>query len=129
MIHELSVEKFLRQVVGKLEELEKEVVLQNPNTSTTFPCYVVQTPLIQDKLTEDSKPLKQRIQLSVEQWANKKYDALKMLDLATKKLRELNFTVTNMLLDTYDDVTKKYRIAVNYEVNYNALYNSLERVR
>lgn len=129
MIYELKTEDFMKEIVKKIEELNKEVVLQNPNTSSKFPCYVVQTVLIQDKLTEDGIPIKQRLQISIEQWASKKYDVLKMLDQVKTKLRDLNLTITNTSLDTFDEVTKKYRLVTSYEVNYNGLYNSLELVR
>lgn len=129
MISRLKLEDFTRLVVRKIEELNKEVVLNNPNGDSIFPCYLVQTPLCRDILTEDSIPVRQGYSIAIEQWTDKKYDALKMSDEVDLKLRELNFTRTNTLLDTFDDITKKYRLIVNYEVNYNGLYNSFELIR
>lgn len=129
MIIELKLKDFTTLIVNKLEELSVEVALQNPTSESKFPCYIVQTPLRQDKKTDEGVPVKQRYSIAVEHWASKKYDVMSMSDETDVKLRELNFTRTGTLLDTFDEITKKYRLITNYEVNYNGLYNSFELVK
>jgi len=129
MISRLELKDFVVLIVNKLKEQGEEVVLQNPSADSIFPCRVVQTPLRQDKLSDDGIPVKQRYSIAIEHWANKKYDVMAMADSTDVKLREFNFMRTNTLLDTFDDVTKKYRLVTIYEVNYNGLYNSFELIK
>ena len=61
--------------------------------------------------------------VSIEEWADKKYEVMKMMDETSEKLRELNIIKNNNDNDIFDDITKKYRLISSYEVIYDGLYN------
>lgn len=125
----MKTEDFVRLVVNKLEELAEEVVLQNPTAESIFPCRVVQTALSNVDLTENSTPIEQTFQISVEHWAEKKYECMKMADETDTKLAEYNMVRVQTTPDILDDITNKYRLITTYEVKYNALYNCFKIIR
>lgn len=128
MIYELDTDVLVKMVVSKLEEIDNlEVVLENPQADSKFPCAVVSTPLKSITITENGIPVQTNLSITIDYWTNKKYDSMKLSDMADKKMRELNFIRMNSPIDQYDEVTKKYRFGGNYEAFFNGLTNSLER--
>lgn len=125
-IYELGLEDFTKIVVAKLEEDNNEIVLENPQTDSTYPCGVVRTPIKLVDMTENGIPVRSRFAITVDWWTDKKYDSMALADKADRKLRELNLIRTGAPIDTYDDITKKYRNGGNYEVFFNGLTNSFD---
>lgn len=124
---EIGVEDFTKITVGILQEIQDvpEIVLENPKAGNTSPVYVVQSPIeIKEKVD-----ILQRFSIVVEGWAKKKYDAYKLADKAGKKLREYNYIKTSTPIDLYDEITGCYRYGASYEVMYNVLTGTLERIK
>ena len=115
MIHELDIETLTRLIVRKINEIDnREIVLQNPTDKSVFPCTVVRTPMERQRISEETTPVYKRFSISNE---------------TAVKLREYNFKKVNNDISIYDEITKKYRLISNYEVNYNGLTNSFEVIR
>ena len=129
MITELTITDFTRIVVRKLQEKTNNVIFKNPLTTAEFPCCLVSLPIKNVLITEDGIPVRTRFSISIEWWANKKYESMQFIDETDILLRELGFTRVNTNIDGFDDVTKKYRYGGQYEVVYNGLTNSFERIR
>lgn len=130
MIHELDIETFVRLVARKINELNnREVVLKDPTDKSIFPCTVIRTPYENQKINEGTIPVYTRFQISIEEWAQSKYDVLRQSYETAKKLREYNFKKTGNEQIIYDEITNKNRLISNYEVNYNGLTNSFERIK
>lgn len=129
MMEELGIKDFTTIVVTKLEELQSsglpDIVLENPKATSKFPCIVVQSPLVFIERTG----VLQRFSVIVENWAKKKYDVYNQADLVDTKLRELNFIKTSTPIDFYDEITGCYRYGGSYEVLYNVLTNTFEKVK
>lgn len=127
---ELDTGQLTKWIVGYLKNVTGlEVVLANPSGDSTFPCAVVSTPLIRILRTEDGMPVEIAIQVSVDYWSNTKYNCMSLSDLGNIELRKMNLTRINTTIDTYDDITKKYRYGGNYETKYNALTGAFENIR
>lgn len=127
---ELSIEQFARLIIQKLETITgKNVTVQNPTDKSTFPCTVVRTPLERILLTENGIPVKKVFSISIEEWALKQYNCMSMSNDTAIKLREYNLIKNNNDNIIYDDITKKYRLVSNYEVNYNGITNSFEMIK
>lgn len=127
---ELGIKDFTSITVTKLEELKNmydslEIVLENPNGSSSFPCIVVQSPL---KYVE-KVGIFIRFSVIVESWAKKKYSAYEISDEIENKLRELNYIKTSTPIDFKDDITGAYRYGGSYEVYYNVLTNTFEKIK
>lgn len=130
MIHELDIETFTRLVVRKIDEIgDREIVLKDPTDKSVFPCSVVRTPYENQKINEGTVPVYTKFQVSIEEWAETKYDVMHQSYETALKLREYNFKKTGNDYITYDEITKKNRLISNYEVNYNGLTNSFERIK
>lgn len=129
MIHELDIETFTRLIVRKIQEIRNEVVLQNPTEKSKFPCTVVRTPLENQKINEDTVPVYTRFSISIEEWASTQYECMQQSYETALKLREYNLKKTSNDQIIYDEITKKNRLINNYEVNYNGLTNSFEKIR
>lgn len=130
MIHELDIETLTRLVVRKINELgDREIVLQNPTDKSVFPCTVVRTPLERQRISEGVTPVYKRFSISIEEWCSTKYDCMFQSQATAVKLRDYNFKKVSNDIDTYDEITKKYRLISNYEVNYNGLTNSFELIK
>lgn len=130
MIHELDIETFTRLIARKINELgNREVVLKDPTDKSIFPCTVVRTPQENQKVNEGVVPVYTRFQISIEEWASSKYDVMKQSYETALKLREYNLKKVGNDQVIYDEITKKNRLISNYEVNYNGLTNSFERVK
>jgi hypothetical protein len=122
--------QFIEWVVDKLDTITGlEVVLSNPSGDSKFPCAVVSTPLRRVVRTEDGVPVEIDISVQIDYWAGKKYDVMDLSDQGDIKLREYNLTRVNTTIDTFDEITKKYRYGGNYEVKYNAITNSYMNIR
>lgn len=124
---ELGTEEFTKITVKILQEIQDvpEIVLENPKAGSVSPVYVVQSPI---EIIEKVDILK-RFSIVVEGWAKKKYDAYKLSDTASKKLRDYNYIKTSTPIDLYDEITGCYRYGASYEVCYNVLTGTLERIK
>lgn len=127
-MYELSIEEFTRYVVRQIE-LIGNITLNNPDTRESFPIGVVNNPMQSIKVTENNIPLYTRFSISIEWWTNSKYESMRLFQETNKKLRESNFIQIGGSIDLYDEVTKKHRYGGRYEVNFNGLTNSFERVK
>lgn len=128
-LHELGIERFTRIVSRKLEEYEYNIVLENPQTDETFPCGVLSNVMRKDTINEDGEPVKSSFSFTLEWWTEKTYSSMALFDKSNIKLRELNILLTGNTSPRFDEVTKKYIVGGNYEVNYNAITNSFNKIR
>jgi len=122
--------QFTKWVVAKLDTITGlEVVLSNPSGDSIFPCAVVGTPLTRVVRTENGVPVEIDISFSVDYWDSTKYSVMSLSDSGNEKLREYNISRVNTTIDTFDEITKKYRYGGNYEVKYNAINNSYMAIK
>lgn len=126
---EFKVSDFYNLVIRVLEEITSEVVGENPNGNSVFPCIVVQAPIKYDEKNGEYKPILVRFSIIAEAWTKKKSSSITLADEIDSKLRGYNFTRTGTPIDLYDEITKCHRYGGNYEVFYNALTNSLEKIK
>lgn len=129
-LYEFDTGQFTKWIVAELEKINKlEVVLSNPSGDSIFPCAVVSTPLKRIVNTEEGQPVEIALSVQIDYWTSKKYDCMSLSDKGDIQLRNLNLVRVNTTIDTYDDVTKKYRYGGNYETTYNAITGSFENRR
>ncbi len=128
-MHELTVEDFTRFVIRKIETIINNVVLNNPDNEENFPLAVVNSPMESIRKVEDNVPIYKRFSINVEHWANSKYESMKKYQETNELLRKYNFIPIGTPTDLYDMATQKYRYGIRYEVNYNGLTNSFERIK
>lgn len=126
---ELGIEEFTRITVAILKEIQEkdlpDIILENPKGQNVSPVYVIQSPIeYKEKLD-----ILQRFSIVVEAWTKKKYDAFRMADTVDKKLKEYNYTKTSTPIDLYDEITGCYRYGASYEVYYNVLTKTFERIK
>ncbi len=131
---EFKVSEFYDMVITILEEILSEVVGENPNGNAQFPCIVVQAPMRIDEVNGENEkgkniPIKSRFSITCEAWTKKKSSSIALADEIDSKLRGYNFTRIGTPIDLYDENTKCHRYGGSYEVFYNALTNSLERIK
>ncbi|MCI9434777.1 MAG: hypothetical protein HFI86_05875 [Bacilli bacterium] len=126
---ELKVSEFYDMVISILESILKEVVSENPDGKAIFPCIVVQAPMRLDEKTGEYVPILSRFSITIEAWTKRKSSSIELADEIDSKLRGYNFTRTGTPIDLYDENTKCHRYGGSYEVFYNALTNSLEKVK
>ena len=126
-MYELSIEEFTKYVTDLVEEIGN-VTLANPDTEETFPCCVVSNAMQSIKITENNIPVKIRFSINIEWWTSSKYTSMNYYQKTNELLRQYNFAQVGNQVENYDDITKKYRYGGRYEVNYNGLTNSFERV-
>lgn len=124
-MHELDEETFTRYVV---RQIEGNVTLANPDSKEKFPISVVSNVMQSIRKTENGTPIYSRFSVTIEHWNNSKYESMKKFHETKLLLRKINFTPVGSPIDIYDEVTKKYRYGSRYEVNYNGLTNSFERI-
>lgn len=130
MIHELDIGTLTRLIVQKINQLgNREIVLQNPTDKSVFPCTVVRTPMERPKISEETTPVYTRFSVSIEEWTKSQYDSMAQSYQTAVKLREYNFKKVGNDISSFDEITKKYRLISNYEVNYNGLTNSFELIK
>lgn len=127
-MYELDEENFTRYTVRQVETLKKNVILSNPDNAETFPLSVINNVMSSIRKTEDGFPVYVRFSITVEWWTNSKYESMKLSQETNVLLRKSNFTPIGAPIDIYDEITKKHRFGRKYEVNYNGLTNSFERV-
>lgn len=127
-MYEFDVEKFTRYVVNILKELG-EITLNNPDSEEIFPLAVVSNVMESVKKTENNAPIYKRFSITVEWWTDSKYNAMNLYEKTNKLLRKYNFALVGTPIDMYDEITKKNRYGGRYEVNYNGLTNSFERIK
>lgn len=127
-MNELTVEDFQRYVVRLIETLGNNVTLENPDVEEEFPLSVVSNVMQSIKKTENNFPILKRFSVTVEWWTNSKYESMKLFQETNILLRQSNMAQVGTPIDIYDDLTKKHRYGGRYEVNYNGLTNSLERI-
>lgn len=128
-MYEYTVEEFSNLIVEILEKGEAEVILQNPDTESIFPCTVVRTPIENILLREDNIPVRKRFSVSIEEWADKQAICMNRLCQTEQKLRKYNILKTSNDISFKDAITNKYRIINTYETIYNGLTNSFELIR
>ena len=126
-MEELSIEDFTRCVIRLLEPLGN-ITLENPDDKETFPLAVVNNPMQSIKKTEDNVPLYIRFSINIEWWTNSKYESMRYYQETNKILRKYNFAQIGNQFSLYDEITRKHRYGGRYEVNYNGLTNSFERI-
>lgn len=126
-IKELSIEEFTRYITRLVAQLGN-ITLENPDTEETFPVAVISNPMQSIKKTENNIPIYVRFSISIEWWTNSKYESMNLFQETNKLLRQHNLAQIGNPIDLYDQITKKHRYGGRYEVNYNGLTNSLERV-
>lgn len=129
-MRELGIKEFVEVTVDKLNELKTskvvaDIVLENPRAGSKFPEVAVQSPL---KYIERTKYLI-RFSIIVEAWAKKKYDSYDIADKIDNKLNEYNFLKTSTPIDFFDEITGTYRYGGSYEVLFNVLTNTFEKIK
>ena len=126
---EFKVSEFYDMVISILESILKEVVRENPDGKAIFPCIVAQAPMRLDEKNGEDVPILSRFSITIEAWTKRKSSSIEIADKIDSKLRGYNFTRTGTPIDLYDENTKCHRYGGSYEVFYNALTNSLEKVK
>ena len=124
-----TVKDFYCYVISILETILNEVVMENPDATSVFPCIVAQAPMEFDEKTGETAPILSRYSITIEAWTNKKSNSVALIDKVDEILRKYNFTRIGTPIDLYDSITKKYRYGGNYEVFYNSIHNTLEKVK
>lgn len=125
MISNFTTEQLLKLIYTILEPLEYEVSLSNPTTESKFPIILINTPLENTINRYNKEVLHKRFQVSIECWADGKYEMLQMMEEVSQIMIKYNFKKTNTTSDIYDDITKKHRMIMTFEVKYDGLTNSL----
>lgn len=125
---ELTIKQFSDLIYDKLESLG-EVMLENPTTESKFPCWTISTPLERVQKTINTFPILKIFNISISCWASKQRECMEMASKTDEKLREYNLIRTNTTTINFDDITKKYRIVVTYEVRWEALTNSFNFIK
>lgn len=126
-MHEFTIEDFTRYVIRLLQPLGN-ITLENPDELKEFPLAVVNNSMQSINKTDNNIPIYIRFSINIEWWTDSKYDSMKKYELTNKLLRAYNFIQKGTQTDIYDDATQKYRYGGRYEVNYNGLTNSFERI-
>lgn len=126
---EFKVKDFYDMVITILEQIIPEVIMENPDGKSVFPCIVVQAPMRLDEVNGETIPILSRFSITCEAWTKRKSSSVSLADDIDSKLRGYNFTRVGTPIDLYDENTKCHRYGGSYEVFYNALTNSLEKVK
>ena len=122
----------LHDVLSEIKDYKEEyteAILQTPTTQSKFPCRVISTPLESVNKTENAIPLRKTFQVSIEHWTSKQRECMEMANKTGLELRKKNFVMTNTSPILFDEITKKYRLIITYEVCYNALTNSFNFIK
>ena len=98
--------------------------MSNPTTESVFPVIVINTPLESTNRQYNTEVLQKTFQTSIECWANKKYDVMKMMEEISQILIKYNFKKVSTTPDIFDEITQKHRMIMTFEVKYNGLTNS-----
>jgi len=103
---ELKIEEFYTIVISLLESILKEVVRENPNAESIFPCLVVPAPMKYDDKNGENIPLLSRFSITIEAWTKKKSSSIALIDEVDSLLRGYNFIKTSTHIHIYDEITK-----------------------
>ena len=123
-MNELTIKELSDLIYDKLEDIGDELILDNPNTESKFPCRTIHTPLEVVLQTLNAIPIKKRFQVTISHWNDKQRECMEMASITDANLRKYNFTRTNTTAIIRDDIVQKYRLDTSYEVVYNALNHS-----
>ena len=119
----------MRMVCRKAAEVpeigQDGICLTNPGSDAVFPCVVLSPPLQRPKYHGAAWDLS----FTVEVWARKQYEVMRLFDEVKKKLWEYNLMLTNNTPLTCDDNTEKWRFGGYFECRFNAITNSFEKNR
>ena len=126
-MYELDIENFTRYTNSLVETLGN-TTLSNPDDTESFPIAIISNPMESIIRTEDNKPIYKRFSITIEWWTNSKYGSMNMFQKTNELLRNYNYVMVGTPIDMYDEITKKHRYGGRYEVNYNGLTNSFERI-
>lgn len=128
-MNEYTIEEFSNLIVEILGDIKEEVVLQNPDVTSTFPCTVVRTPIETILLRNGNIPVRKKLSISIEEWADKQTTCMNMLTQTELELRKYNILKTSNDISFIDTITGKYRIINTYETISNGLTNSFDLIR
>lgn len=124
MIKSFTTEQLTKMIYEKLKSLKYNIVLSNPTTESEFPTVVIDTPLESTLKQYDTEVLQRKFQVSIECWADKKYNVMQMMEEINQILVKYNFIRVSTTPDIFDEITQKYRMVMTFEVKYNGLTNS-----
>ena len=120
---ELAVMFWQAVVDSGLFPEEESVMLENPSTRAVFPSCTLSVPL--------ARPLYMGraydISITVEVWADKQLDAVRLFEHLRAELEKLNLRQTGNVPSQQDDITEKWRFGGYFEVRWNAIDNTFER--
>lgn len=129
-IKEFSLEDFTRFTVQKLEELNHKIVFKNPKKTAEFPLGVIISPMEDiNNTNEDNISISKRMSITIEYWDDSRYKAMKLQEEAMKKLRNYNYLPVGNNSLRSDEITDKNIISQTYEVIYNGINNSFEKIK
>ena len=128
-MRDFTEKQFSDLMYEKLEDLGYEQTLQNPTTESIFPCLELHNPLKSVLKTQNAFPLKSLFQFSVTVWDSKPRTCMDMANKVEVKLRENNLVRTNTSQTIFDQILKKHKITITFEVRYNAVMDSFEFIK
>ena len=97
---------------------EESVMLENPSTRAVFSVPLAR-PLYMGRAYD--------ISITVEVWADKQLDAVRLFEQLRTELEKLNLRQTGNVPSQQDDITEKWRFGGYFEVRWNAIDNTFER--
>lgn len=127
-LSELSITTFAELIVEIIESIGN-IGLDNPDVEENFPIGIVSNPTKFIKKTEANFPILTRFSITIEWWSDLKYLSMDLFEKTNKTLRDYNIQLTSSPIDIYDEITRKHRYGGVYEVNYNGITNSFERIK
>ena len=120
---ELAVMFWQAVVDSGLFPEEESVMLENPSTRAVFPCCTLSVPLARPLYMGSAYD----ISITVEVWADKQLDAVRLFEQLRTELEKLNLRQTGNVPSQQDDITEKWRFGGYFEVRWNAIDNTFER--
>lgn len=125
----INLKDFSDLVYEKLNTLNKEVVLEEPEAESIFPCFVIRTPLESVRESMNAVPLMKQYQISIEYWCDSKRECMEETYNMDEVLSTINLVRTNTSNIEFDKITRKNRIICTYEVRYDCINNSFVFIR
>ena len=125
----ISLKEFSDLIYDKLSTLNKEVVLEEPQADSVFPCFVIRTPLESVRESIDAQPLMKQYQITIEYWDDSKRECMEISSSVDNVLSSMNMIRTNTANIDFDSITRKNRIICTYEVRYDCIHNSFVFIR
>lgn len=124
-----DTELVTRMVVRKAAEVDgignSGALLSNPDSTAHFPCCVIQPPIQRPKKSGAYVD----ISVTIEVWADKQYEAMRIFDQIKLKMLDYNLQLTNNTPLFFEEITKKWRFGGYFECRWNAITNSFEMNR